>query len=443
MKRLALIVSAIAMTATAYAQDATEFKNSGEFRARYENYFNKSGQDNGQGEAHVDARLKYNLNIRKGEKLQANLGVVHSTRLGATPGNGPIEPQPETQGNYNTPSFNGLVVTRAWGWWRGTDAVSFKVGRFGIDIADGAVFSENDWEAVPFSHEGLNVAFDSSLAVFNLYAVKQAELGQKVGGGNSDMEQNYYMLTADLKNMPEVLKMANIHLIDVTRDSLGAGAGNGAKNWQHIGLTLGGDVAGFIYKATGAFQFGSFDKPDATIERKLSASMVDLMAGYGLPETMGLKVSVGYHMDSGDDGTADTQKGYQGLFYDRHNYAGLMDVVQWGNLSQINVNASIMPMEDLEAGAGFYLFSRSTNSGSIVTGDAYSTPNAVVPAAALQSGQSAIGNEIDVFANKAYGPDLKIGARYSMFMPGSALSGGTANVSKNAHMGYLQASMGF
>ena len=58
MKRLALIVSAIAMTATAYAQDATEFKNSGEFRARYENYFNKSGQDNGQGEAHVDARTK-------------------------------------------------------------------------------------------------------------------------------------------------------------------------------------------------------------------------------------------------------------------------------------------------------------------------------------------------------------------------------------------------
>ena len=83
MKRLALIVSAIALTATAHAQDATEFKNGGEFRARYENFFNKSGNDNAAAEQHIDTRLKWNMNIRKGERLQAQNSLLHNARLGA------------------------------------------------------------------------------------------------------------------------------------------------------------------------------------------------------------------------------------------------------------------------------------------------------------------------------------------------------------------------
>lgn len=437
MKRLALIVSAVAMTATAYGQDATEFKSGGEFRARYENFFNKSGSDGSAQEAHVDARLKYNLNIRKGEKLQAQLGLIHSTRLG----NGtPAQPTAVDQAQYNTIAQNGLIVNRAWGWWRATDAVSFKVGRFGMDIADGAVFSENDWQAVPFTHEGLDIAFDSSFATFNLYAVKQTEIGAV--GANSDAERNLYVLSADLKNMPEAIKMANIHLIDATRDAIVAGGAgtNGAQNWQHVGLTLGGDVAGFMYKGTAAFQFGTFNHPDTGSDTSLSANMFDLMVGYGLPETMGLKVSAGFHSDSGDDtGTTDKNEGYQTLYYDRHNYAGLMDVLNWGNLTYWNINASIMPMEDLEAGAGFYMFSRTKDTGAVSMGT-----GTTIAGTTLASG-SALGSEVDVFANKAYGPDMKIGARYSMFMPGDAFKNATGanKADKTAHMAYLQASIGF
>ena len=168
--------------------------------------------------------------------------------------------------------------------------------------------------------------------------------------------------------------------------------------------------------------------------------MFDLMVGYGLPETMGLKLSAGYHMDSGDDAsTTDKNEGYQSLFYDRHNYAGLMDVLDWGNLSYFNVNASIMPAEDLEAGLGFYMFSRSKDTGAVTFGQGFNN----TPATTLASG-SALGSEVDVFANKAYGPDMKVGARYSMFMPGDALKNATVGKSeKMAHMAYLQASIGF
>ncbi len=434
MKRLALIVSAIAMTATAHAQDATEFKNGGEFRARYENFFNKSGQESAAAEQHIDTRLKWNMNIRKGERLQAQVSLLHNARLGGATSVETLDQAQYVQATSN----NSLTVSRAWGWWRGTDMVSFKVGRFGIEFADGAVFSENDWQALPVVHEGLDIAVDSSFATFHVYGLKQSESNAPhatAAGGNSDPESSLYMVTADLKNMPEAIKLANIHLLDMVSDQAAATTG---RNLQHIGFTVGGDVVGFMYKATAAFQFGSFSKPAVGTEVKASGNMFDLMVGYGLPETMGLKLSAGYHMDSGDDTTtADKNEGYQTMYYDRHNYGGLMDVINWGNSTYFNVNASIMPAEDLEAGLGFYMFSKSKDNGGVNFGQGWNgTPT---PAAT----STALGSEIDVFANKAYGPDMKIGARYSMFMPGDSLKNAAIKTEKLAHGAYLQASIGF
>ncbi len=434
MKRLALIVSAIAMTATAHAQDATEFKNGGEFRARYENFFNKSAMENGMPEQHTDARLKWDMNIRKGERLQAHVTLLHNARFGGAASQGDYY-----SNGYTASNSNVLDVNRAWGWWRASDAVSFKLGRIGIEFADGAVFSENDWQAVPVAHEGLNVAFDTSFAMFNLYGIKtrEAVVSNASTGyvGNSDPERNHYMATMDLKNMPSAIKMANVHLIDIMDD--GATAATGTTNMQHIGATIGGDVVGFMYKATAAFQFGTALKTPA-LDQKMSANMFDLMLGYGLPETLGLKLSAGYHMDSGDDnGTDDKNNTYDGLFYDRHNYAGLMDVVNWGNLTYWNLNASIMPMEDLEAGLGFYMFSKSKNAGTTNFG------RGIVSTATTAANDSAIGSELDIFANKSYGPDLKIGARYSMFMPGASMKNTAPAQDKTAHQAYLQASVAF
>jgi hypothetical protein len=436
MKRLALIVSAIAMTATAYAQDATEFKNGGEFRVRYENFFNKSGMDNSMPEQHTDARLKWDMNIRKGEKLQAHVTLLHNARFGGAASNADYYDNGYT---VAASSNNVLNVNRAWGWWRATDAVSFKVGRIGIEFADGAVFSENDWQAVPVAHEGLDIAFDTSFAMFNLYGIKTREAVTSNAStgyvGNSDPEANYYMLTADLKNMPSAIKMANVHLIDLMDD--GAAATTGTTNLQHIGATVGGDVAGFMYKATAAFQFGTALKPPGGTEVKQSSNMFDLMVGYGMPETMGFKVSAGYHMDSGDDNaTDDKNNAYNPLFYDRHNYAGLMDVLTWGNLTYYNINASIMPMEDLEAGLGVYMFSKTKSGGGTTFGRG-------IASGATTSNDSPIGSEVDLFANKSYGPDLKIGARYSMFMEGDAMKNAPVKREKMAHEAYLQASIAF
>lgn len=457
MKRFALLVSALAMTATAHAQDATEIKNGGEFRLRYENFFNKSFQDADTArEQHVDSRLKWNVNVRRGEKLQANVSLLHNARFG---GGSPTDNGvPANQVEYQSGDNNSVVVNRAWGWWRATDAVAFKVGRIGIDFADGAVFSENDWQPVSYAHEGLNVAFDTSFAMFNVYAVKLAELARPAGQGQTDPEANYYMATMDLKNMPEAIKTANVHAIAVVGDATGvsdgtgtlptAAAQDGAQNWQHVGATVGGDVIGIMYKGTVAFQFGDIAKaPDG--DTSLSANMFDLMVGYGLPEVMGFKISAGYHQDSGTDAGSTDNKTYQTLFYDRHNYAGLMDVVNWGNLTYWNVNASITPTDDIEVGLGYYMFNKTEAAGGTNFGYGAATRTSTIggtQASTVATGGTSddLGSEVDVFVNKTYGNDFKIGVRYSAFMPGDAIKQSTTpEAGETAHMAFLQTAFTF
>jgi len=430
MKYLVLLVAALGFSAGAKAAEDVEFKQSGEFRARYFNDLNSTGQEASGQKADTTGRLKYNLSARKGEKLQAFLGVIHNSQFGANN---------TADGDYSTvAASNLLIVNRAWGWWKATDSLSFKLGRIGIEIADGAVFAENDWENFPTAHEGLDILWDLDFAKLNFFAVKTHEYGAVAG--NSDPERNFYMISADIKNMPETVKMANIHILQVNKDeATGSLPVVGSQNFQHFGLTIGGDVNNIMYKATAAFQTGVYNKITTApgSEQKLNTNMFDVMVGYGLPETMGLKFSVGYHMDSGDsDAADDKQENYQTLYYDRHNYAGLMDVVRWGNLTYWNLNSSIMPAEDLEVGAGFYMFDRTKDTGATTFGPRFSTLTGT-------GTSKPIGSEFDLYANKAYDGGFKIGARFGAFMPGDFLKNTTPPQDKTLLQAMLQASMAF
>lgn len=437
MKRFALLVGALAVSASAHAQDAAEFKNSGEFRVRYDNYLNKTATDNSQGEAETTARLKWNLGVRKGENIQVFASLIHNSTFGTGDSRNPSGGGTTNADLNSVGDENALVVSRAWGWWKASDMVALKVGRFGIEIADGAVFAEDDYFAFPNTHEGLNAAFDTGFAAINLYAVKVAELAQ--GANNSDPETNRYILSFDLKNMPEAIKMANVHVVqtnkDSTDDAAAAGSELGAANWQHIGLTVGGDAMNILYKGTAAFQMGTFSKTTAQ-DTKLSANMFDLMVGYQMPETMNMKFTLNYHQDSGDSSADDKVETYQKLSYDSHNYAGLMDVVDWGNLTYIALGFGMMPAEDIEVGLGYYMFTATKDAASDY-GPAWNG------AVSEKLDDKNIGSELDVYANKSYANDIKVGARFGMFMPGARLKDAAVKQDKNMMEAMLQASIGF
>ena len=441
MKRFALFLAALAVTTTAMAADEVEFKHSGDFRVRYFNDINSTGAESSGQKSDTTGRFKWNISARKGEKLQGYLSLIHNSQFGA---------QATYSGDYDTATTNNLfLVNRAWGWWKATESLSFKVGRFGIEFGDGSIFAENDWDNYATAHEGLLASWDWEFARLALAGIKTHDFPQTLTtAAPNDPERNVYLLIADVKNVPEAIKLANIHLVQVRSEAnAAAGATLTEQNFLQYGLTVGGDVSNFLYKGTFSLQNGSFNKT-AALDQKINASMFDVMLGYQMPETMGLKISVGYHMDSGDDaagaaGTGD-KKTYQAPYFDNHNYAGLMDVVDWGNLTYYNVNASLMIAEDLELGAGYYMFSRTSADALPTPGkNTRSNITKYATAAEVAEGEKALGSELDVFTNKSYDGGIKIGARFGLFMPGAYWKDGEAKRDKNLMDFMLQGSIPF
>lgn len=441
MKRLVLLAAALGMTVSANAADDVELKHSGEFRLRYLNDMDSSGVDNAKDSASdFEHRFKWNITARKGENFQGFLGLLHGASWGNDAGAGDTNP-----GVIDGSADDAITVNRAWGWWKTSDALSWKFGRMGLEIADGSFFSENDWEDVPTAHEGVLGMWDTDFAKVSFFGLKTAEFGYALGAARTtDPERNLYGISVDLKNMPEAIKMANLLFVQENRDETGTGAA-GATNAQNIGLTVGGDTMNILYKATLGFQTGKIKDRTTPQDIDLNASMYDLMVGYSMADVMGLKITAGYHSDTGDKTSSATKnEAWESMYYDVHNYAGLMDVVGWGNLTYWNIAASLMPTETIETGLAYYMFSKTEGSAAI-TALGIQSAAAGAPAARFvaPAADKEIGSEIDVWANKSYEGGFKIGARYGAFMPGKALKNSTPKVDQTISQIFLQGSMSF
>jgi hypothetical protein len=367
----------------------------------------------------VATRLKLGLTMRKGENLQAHVTLLHAATMGADKNTSTLV---EPNGYSNVNNNNGILVNQAYGWWKAGEGFTMKAGRFNVEIAGGEFFSADMWKQVPITHEGFQVGYDTGFAMLNGYLIQDKEL-TATAPLDSDPEQHNVILTGDLKNMPEAIKTANITLVNVARSETGTGVNAvGSASVQHIGLTVGGDVAGFTYKAVYAQQMGVASKVVNT-EVKAKGNMFDVTLGYGMPETMGLKFFANYHMDSGDDNAADGDANeYVPLYYDSHKYGGMMDMFGWGNLSYYKVGVTVAPAEDLEAGLQLIGFSKSKENGAVNTG---TNPNHRQTFAGLAN-KSDLGMELDVFATKKYGSSFMIDAHLGAFMPGSAFKDATA-----------------
>lgn len=416
MKRLVLLAGAtLVMSSAAKAQDS-EVKHNGEFRVRYYNDMVPSGQSSGpQNKSDIEGRLKLGLTMRKGENLQAHVTLLHGTIFGRDKAAQPT--LIEGNSSYSTPTVdNTVLVNQAYGWWKAGEGFTLKAGRFNVELGNGEFFSADQWRLVPITHEGFQVGYDTGFAMFNAFLIKDKELTPKNPGSlDSDPEQHNIILSADLKNMPEAIKTANLTLVQISRSEV---VGVGSANAQHAGITLGGDVAGFAYKGVYAMQMG-VEAKTAALERKLAGSMFDLTVGYGMPETMGLKIFANYHSDSGDDpGTADKNEAYVPLYYDSHRYGGRMDMFGWGNLSYYDVGVAVVPAEDMEVGLTLFGFSKTKDNGAI-TFDANRRQTF-----ATVANKSDLGMELDVYAMKKYGPAFQIDAHLGAFMPGSAMKDG-------------------
>lgn len=414
MKRLLLGMAATIVATAAFAQEetASEVTHSGDIRVRYFSNMNTTmAKDAADNSSFAENRVKLNLNYQKSEDLSAFISLLYNGVLGDRTG----AVAPGTTSNANTihNAYDGVTVNQAYVWWKANETTSLTAGRMAIDIADGRVFSFNDYEVVPVTHDGLKVGFDFDFGNLGLYAIKHQELA--AGGGNNDPQDNTYMLSLDLKNLPEAISTANIHVAQrVTNDIAGAGDGNDTR--QHFGLTLGGETSGFTYNLTGAIQSGKDENAAGDID--YSAHMVDLLLGYGVSEEA--RVWLGYHMDSGDDTDATKDKRYNPMFYNAHDNAGRMDLFGWGNMTYFYLGGAYNLSEATEIGVEALMFSLTEDNDGRGLNPYRSA--LWTPTPGSTGGESDLGTEIDVWANHSYDNGAHIGARLGAFMPGKYFS---------------------
>lgn len=416
MKRLVILAGVLAVSTAAQAQDA-EFKHSGEFRLRYYNDMTPSGnKDIPENKSDIEARMKLGLTMQKGQAAKAHVTLIHGTLLGTDRAADPNFTNPNAYATFT--KDNGLMVNEAYGWAAFSEKMFIKAGRFNIDFGGGEFISSDDHKLIPITHEGLALGYDLDFAKALVALVKDKELAFQAGM-DSDPEQHRFMVGIDLKNLPEFLNTASLSFSNFNRSENAAPSAN----LQVYGLTLGGEAAGLDYRAVLGMQSGIAAKT-AAIEVKNDAMMMDFRVGFSMPETMGLKVWANYHSDSGDDDAADSKNSrYNGLYYNSHKFAGLMDIFGWGNLTYWAVGADIAPAEDMTVGLGLYGFSKTKEKDNTING----TNNDRFDGfrGGMAADKADLGMELDVYAQKKYANGLIIDAMVGAFMPGAAFKDAT------------------
>jgi hypothetical protein len=349
----------------------------------------------------------------KGDDLGAQVTLLNGTVWGNNNGATAAVTTNNGQGYVG----KGVDVYEAWAFWKAMDNLVVKVGRGAMDVGDGTLISKNDDMLHPYAFDGVLGAFYTEFAAINFFGVKGSDTSTAdqfnaptLNPAGGPTEVNFYGIGIDLRNLPEVLKMVNVNILQEKGygmlTTLAGGAPiattDGHVTRIRYSATVKGDVAGFDYRGTYAGYKGKLEGTGDSAD--LNGSMYDLGVGYTLKDVMGLHFGALYHKDSGGDAT----KHYDGFFYDHHNNGGLMDVVTWGNLTYWKIGASVEPMEMLNVGLDYYAFSPTDKSDVVTTSAGTSAVDA-----------SKIGTEWDLHVDKKLSNGTMLGARYSMFSPDS------------------------
>lgn len=463
MKNLLIAAAMLGCISSANAaSDGADQKVSGEMRFRYYNQDNADFQAGGTDSKWYQ-RTKLGYTLMKGEDLTAHIELLAARQWGIDDDDGTsADPTKPGQDDGN----NGVNLHEAWVFWKAMDNLSFKVGRGALDVADGLVISKNDWFQVPYAFDGGAAVYFTEWAnvtAFGVRAVDTRTLANSAVYTESlqNGETNFYGLSVDVKSLPEMLKMVNVHLLqqksmDISDDTAPNDIVTDTKSDKlRYGFTVGGDVSMFDYKLThagyqGNTKVGSGALSNVNNDIDTSGWMWDATAGATLADVMNMRLHGTYHMDSGDeDGIASEDGRYEPFYYNQHDNAGMMDMVTWGNLTYFKLGASLEPMEMLTVGLDWYNFSltEKVKVANSVANPAYKSQKELANGRIVSVGKQDIGQEVDLWAKKSLSNGAEFMLRYSVFMSDNQAFDEQANSLKRkedtAQQIFAQAKFGF
>jgi len=384
----------------------SEMSADGEFRLRF-NWDNKLAFKDERSRNQWHQRAKLGHTFRMGDQFSTRVVFLHNAQWGNDEGDAKQTNDISVNGSE---VLNGLSVNNAYASWMWSDSLMVKVGRMPVHWNNGTVFAHNDWQEVPFSFDGAKIGWDPAFGTIAFYGLKLVD-HDNFGNSNTDKEDNLYALTYDFKNLPEVVQDIHVHVISRARNNKDNTVTDDSLEDLRFGVGLGGLIAGVDWRVSAAFQ-DSTAEDDSGAETDTEAFMVDTEVGYHIRPFLNSRAWVGFHLDTGNDESNDENERYDPLFYERHYNAGLMDIVNWGNLTYITVGYEVRPTDRLKAGIVWHNFSASEDTMNSTV----SLNNGL--GMILSDGEDDIGNEIDIYANHEYGENFDVTGRVGLFSPG-------------------------
>ena len=461
MRLLVLIVTTLAFMPKAIADEKikADLTTNAEYRVRYLYEKNAAGGASSLPNTlnSFHHRFKLGFNFRASEKISATATLIHTALWGSD--------QNTLDSANGTPDANGtdnfLMVNEAYGRWMVADDLHLKIGRQNFELGDGNVIGVNDWHEIPYAFDGVSALYEIEVGAFQLWGFKIAELTKgpsdpaaatDLYGG--DPEHNSFGVSFDLKAKPELVKMAHIHVIKDLRatapdPTLTSANSEYGMDLFRIGAALKIEVSGFDLHANYSSRSGDYkfqENPgDAVSKLDGSANMMQIQTGYTFEEWMRTRIGFVYHADSGTkSGSTDKMNTYDGYFYEDHRNAGLMDLLNWGNLTYWGASIDANPSDATKVGLAYLKFSKTEDGSDVVAGPngryLFYTSSTVL---ANSTAHNDIGGEIDLYAEHSYDSGLNMITRFGYFMPGGALDNSTIQRGEGVWQAMVQGKMTF
>ena len=327
LRHLGIAILALLMTLNSQAEETPKmpenkfqllpkdvyFQPGGGLRVRYENLRDATGGGfpENEDESQASHRAQIDLRLYKGEYIETFFRLINFAVWGGANGD-------SSGGQHDGFSrTNGLLVNQAWGLWKVADSWGVRFGRAPLDLGLGFTYGTNEWFNVPYSFDLIEFKGDWESLELAFIAAKVQEFSTVANQTlSSDPEENHLIVNLDVKNMADSVETFSFNFVQVNRD-LGSPDGgttllNGL-NMQRFSLEMGMKSTGFFGHAfisyiAGEEKVAPVNQVGGKEKLNLGQTAVDLKAGYGFPGTSNLRFWAGFHQDTGDKDTTDSEK---------------------------------------------------------------------------------------------------------------------------------------
>ena len=257
----------------------------------------------------------------------------------------------------------------ARGDWNINRSFTLRMGTGPYDTALHQVFSQNDYESYPSLFQGVFLSYSTDASDYHLWggyfpnrwqgdgktdpAPENPENKEDLSGDlfSSQVDGGKYSLgiNVDIKVVSAFLNRALFHWVYLSNSLTGD-----SEQTTRLGFSLQGQITRFNmdYSVLTVFH-------GKGLGFRFNEDMQHISLGYSKAEWLDSYFFAGYHRDSSH---------YDPWLYDRHENGGLLDILQWGNLTYwlAGYKASVWHWFDMEL--RYYLMQSTTDEGPVRLG---------------------------------------------------------------------------